>query len=209
LKDLNIHVGKTPEEKMIYLLAVVPHSLVKSCQAYDINGFTFYTKAKDSRSQCQNCGGRVDVEVSTGQKNAYYGYIEEILEVNYGMPLQIPVFKCQWVKHPQGVKVDEYGLTIVDLRNVGHKDEPWALASTVSRVFYILDLKDEEKHIIVLRKQWVVRVDNVEDEEDYNQFDEVPFFVDTTRINIIETKIYYSNVIPYTRIDGEGKLVHA
>jgi hypothetical protein len=48
----------------------------------------------------------------------------------------------------------------------------------------------------------------VEDEEDYNQFDEVPFFVDTTSISIVETKISYSNVIPYARTDGEGKLVH-
>jgi hypothetical protein len=50
LKDLNISVGETPDEKMIYLLATGPHSVVKSWQAYDINGFTFYTKAKDSRS---------------------------------------------------------------------------------------------------------------------------------------------------------------
>jgi hypothetical protein len=35
---------------------------------YDINGYTFYTKAKDSRSQCQNSGVRVDVEDSIGQK---------------------------------------------------------------------------------------------------------------------------------------------
>jgi hypothetical protein len=48
----------------------------------------------------------------------------------------------------------------------------------------------------------------MEDEEEYNQFDEVPFFVDTTRTNIIETKISYSNVIPYTCIDDERKLVH-
>jgi hypothetical protein len=48
----------------------------------------------------------------------------------------------------------------------------------------------------------------VEDEEEYNQFNDVPFFVDTTRINIVETKIPYSNVIPYTRTDGEEKLVH-
>jgi hypothetical protein len=75
-------------------------------------------------------------------------------------------------------------------------------------VFYILDLKDEKKHIVVLGKQWVVGVDNVEDEEEYNQFNEVPFFVDTTRINIVETKISYSNVIPYACTDGEGKLVH-
>jgi hypothetical protein len=33
-------------------------------------------------------------------------------------------------------------------------------------------------------------------------------FVDTRRINIVETKISYSNVIPYARTDGEGKLVH-
>jgi hypothetical protein len=36
----------------------------------------------------------------------------------------------------------------------------------------------------------------------------VPFFVDTRRINIGETKISYSNMIPYEGTDGEGKLVH-
>jgi hypothetical protein len=177
-------------------------------QAYDINGFTFYTKAKDSRSQCQNSGDRVDAKDSTGQENAYYEYIEEIWKINYGMSLQILVFKCQWVKHPHGIEVDEYGFTIVNLRNVGHKDEHWVLASIVVQVFYILDPKDEKKHIVVPGKQRVVGVDNVEDEEEYNQFDDVFFFVDTTRINIVEAKISYSNVIPYARTDGEGTFVH-
>jgi hypothetical protein len=57
------------------------------------------------------------------------------------------------VKHPQDIKLNEYGFTIVDLRNVGHKDEHWVLASTVAQVFYILYPKDEKKHIIVPRKQ--------------------------------------------------------
>jgi hypothetical protein len=48
----------------------------------------------------------------------------------------------------------------------------------------------------------------VEDEEEYNNCDEVPFFVDTRRINIAETKKSYSNVIPYARTEDEGKLVH-
>jgi hypothetical protein len=48
----------------------------------------------------------------------------------------------------------------------------------------------------------------VEDEEEYNQFDVVPFFVDTIMINIVKTKIPHSNVIPYERTDGVGKLVH-
>jgi hypothetical protein len=48
--------------------------------------------------------------------------------------------------------MDDYGFTIVDLRNVGHKDEPWALTITVVHMFYILDPKDEKKHIVVPRK---------------------------------------------------------
>jgi hypothetical protein len=109
---------------MIYLLAAGPHSGVK-----------------------------VDVEDSAGQKNSYCGYIEEIWEVNCGMSLQFHVFKCQRVKHPHGFVVDEYGFTILDFRNVGHKDEFWVLASTVAQAFYILDPKDEKKHNVVSRKQ--------------------------------------------------------
>jgi hypothetical protein len=48
----------------------------------------------------------------------------------------------------------------------------------------------------------------VDDEEEYNQCDELPFFVDTRKINVVETKISYSNVIPYAFTDGEGKLVN-
>jgi hypothetical protein len=112
------------------------------------------------------------------------------------------------VKHPQGVEIDDYVFTIVDLRNMGHKAEPWVLTPGVAQVFYIFDPKDEKKYIVVPVKQRVIIVDNVKDEEEYNQCDEVPFFVDTRRINIIETKISYSNMIPYARTDGEGKLDH-
>jgi hypothetical protein len=49
-------------------------------------------------------------------------------------------------------------------------------------VFYVLDPKHEKKHIVVPGKQQVIGVDNVEDEEEYNQCDEVSFFVDTKRI---------------------------
>jgi hypothetical protein len=108
------------------------------------------------------------------------------------------------VKHPQGVEIDDYGFTIVDLVDVGHKDKPWVLVATVAQ----LDPKDEKKYIVVPGKQRVVRVDDVEDEKEYNQCDDVPFFVDIRRINIVETLISCSNMIPYACIDGEGKLVN-
>jgi hypothetical protein len=75
-------------------------------------------------------------------------------------------------------------------------------------VFYILDTKDKKKYIVVPGKQRVVGVDDVEDGEEYNQCDEVPFFVDTRRINIVETKISYSNMIPYACTDGVGKHIN-
>jgi hypothetical protein len=62
---------------MIYLLVAGPHSVVKSWQAYDINVFTFYTKAKDRRSQCQNSGARVDAEDSTRQKILIMGTLKK------------------------------------------------------------------------------------------------------------------------------------
>jgi hypothetical protein len=74
LKYLNITIGETREEKMIYLLAVGPHIVVKSWQVYDL---TFYTKAKDCRSQCQNGGVRVDAEDSTGQKMLIMGTLKK------------------------------------------------------------------------------------------------------------------------------------
>jgi hypothetical protein len=66
------------------------------------------------------------------------------------MSIQIPIFRCQWVKHPQGVEIDDYGFTIIDLTNVGHKDEPWVLAGPVAQVFYILDPKDEKNTLLFL-----------------------------------------------------------
>jgi hypothetical protein len=40
LKDLNLPIGERKEEKMIHLLTSGPYSLVKSWQAYNINGCT-------------------------------------------------------------------------------------------------------------------------------------------------------------------------
>jgi hypothetical protein len=59
---------------------------------------------------------------------------------------------CQWIKHPNDVNVDNYGLTLVDLKNLGHKDDPWVLADRVTQVFYVLD-PETGKHIVVSGKK--------------------------------------------------------
>jgi hypothetical protein len=49
------------------------------------------------------------------------------------------------------VNVDNYGLTLVDLNNLGHKDDPWVFADRVAQVFYVLN-PEPGKHIVVSGK---------------------------------------------------------
>jgi hypothetical protein len=138
------------EEVTMKMLASCPSSYVTSWQAYDINGYTYYTKEKD-RSVVQNSGIRIKSFDPLWVKTTYYGYTKGIWELDYGVRFQIPIFNYQWVKHPNGVSMDNYGLTLVDLKNVGHKDDPWVLVDRVAQVFYMLD-PEIGKHVVVSRK---------------------------------------------------------
>jgi hypothetical protein len=155
------------EEMMMKILASHPSSCVTSWQAYDINGYTYYTKEKDRRSVAQNSGIYIEDFDPLGVKTMYYGYIQDIWELDYDARLQIPVFKCHWVKHLNGVSVDNYGLTLVDLKNEGHKDDPWVLADRVAQVFYVLN-PETRKHSYFCKTKNII-VENVEDnDEDVN-----------------------------------------
>ena len=45
-----------------------------------------------------------------------------------------------------GVQVDpQYGMTIVDLNNLGYTDEPLFLANDVAQVFYVKDLSTKPR----------------------------------------------------------------
>ena len=210
LMDQNIPDGTTIDEQTLKRLASGPSARVTTWQAYDINGQTFYTNAKDKKSACQNSGVRIDaVDATTGLDVTYYGFIEDTWELEYEGSLQIPVFRCQWVKHPQGVDVDNYGLTIVDLAKVGYKDDPWVLAKRVAQVLLIPDpgLKNQ-KHVVASGKQSIIGVDGVNDAEAFNDYDDIQFFTDLpTKIKEVEASI--KGVKPWVRNDGEARVVMA
>jgi len=44
-----------------------------------------------------------------------------------------------------GVKKDRYEMTIVDLNNLGYRDEPFVLAQNVVQVFYVKDMSSRSK----------------------------------------------------------------
>ena len=93
----------------------------------------------------QNSGVRIDATDSSGQTNSYFGYIEEIWELDFES-LKIPLFRCQWVKLTgKCVDIDEYGMTTVDLKELGYRDEPFVLAKDVTQVFYVQDMSSKPR----------------------------------------------------------------
>ena len=70
--------------------------------------------------------------------------------------------------HSKGVEVYNYRFTIVDLNNIGYKDDPWVLASQVAQVLYVADPTKKTKHVVVSGKQNIIGVEGIE--EEYNQY---------------------------------------
>ena len=52
--------------------------------------------------------------------------------------------------------MDAYGLTIVDLNNVGYKDDSWVLASQVAQGLYVADPAKKAKYVVVPGKQDII-----------------------------------------------------
>jgi len=98
--------------------------------------------------------------------------------------------------------VENYGLRIVDLSKVGYKDDSWVLGNHVAQVFYAQDLSienkkaEKEKHVVVSRKQQIVGVDGVLDLEDFNQFSEMPLFIDLLEKIIDVERSILANSLP-------------
>ena len=176
--------------EQLFLLVRGPSWNILTYQGYDINGNTFYTIAQDKKSTNQSNGVRMDATDINGKNETYYGYIEEIWELDYGPNFKVPLFCCQWVKlSGGGVTKDQYGMTIVDLNNLGYTDESFVLAQDVAQIFYVKNMsskpkkginkqKEEPKrHIVISEKRNIIGVEDKTDlSEDYNNFVVVPPF---------------------------------
>lgn len=182
---LKAQLTRRSSNETLQWLAKGPKFTIVTWQGYDINGYTFYTTDQDRKSTVQNSGVRIDAydsHGSTAGPSSYYGLVEEIWELDYVI-FKIPLFRCRWVQLPRGVKVDKYGVTTVDLECVGYKDEPFVLARQVVQVFYVTDPANKKRHVVLQGKRRIVGVENVVDEEEYNQFDDLPPFGDGIRLD--------------------------
>ena len=124
----NMDIGE-----QVFFLSRGPSWNILTYQRYEINGNIFYTTAQDKKSTNHNSGFHMDAMDSKGNKEIFYGYIAEIEKLDYSPNFKVPLFRCQWVKLTgEGVTKDQYGMTIIDLNNLGYRDEPFVLAQDVT-----------------------------------------------------------------------------
>lgn len=150
-----LSISKDSVSEAVRWISYGPRADVVQYDAYNINGYTFRTECRDGKIY-QNSGVSVEVmdmhiskEVATTRQTFYYGVLQEIWVLDYRFR-QIPLFKCAWVNHRAGVKRDTLGYTLVDLNNLGHKVDPFILASQARQVFYVKD-QIEKKFSIVFK----------------------------------------------------------
>jgi hypothetical protein len=192
--------GDESLDEQQYLLFREPSWHILIFKGYEINGNTFYTIAQDKRSTNQNSGVRIDVTDRNRNKETYYGHIEEICKQT----------TRQWTGG--GVTRDnQYGMTTVDLKNLGYTDKLFVLAKDVNQVFYLKDTSTKPKkgknndndssnepkhHVVLLEKRNIVGIEDMSDmSEDYEKNDRIPLFT----VNIDPSVLLSNEDTPWLR----------
>ncbi|KAL4028299.1 hypothetical protein IC575_011492 [Cucumis melo] len=170
---LALEVPKNSITPSLRWIAHGPSSDVATYSGYIINGYYYHTKRRDDIRRVQNSGVSITattMQVSSSKdKNpvmsdmTFYGVIREIWEIDYHQ-LSFILFKCDWVDNRSGVKVDELGFTIVDLKRIGHKSDSFILATQAKQVFYVQDSANPELSVVLTSPQRTIEEDFFEDE---------------------------------------------
>lgn len=136
-------------------LSLGPCNVARRYMGYFINGYKFYTRERDAKCKTQNSGVTLIALTSSFastkdhnpvlDKVAYYGVIQEIIELDYWSSFTVVLFRCEWFH----VEKDDYGLTRVNFKRHCDPDDPFVLASQVHQCFYIEDPIEEGLHYAV------------------------------------------------------------
>jgi hypothetical protein len=127
--------------------------------------------------------------------------MEEIWELDFH-GFKISLFCCNLVDATRGVVQDKYKFINIDLNHQWYKSGPIVLAKYVAQVFYVLDTTNKRLKVVIPEKRWIIGVENVVDEEEFDQFDEIQPFV----TSMIKQRISPANEAPYLHNDNHEKV---
>ncbi|XP_042944749.1 uncharacterized protein LOC122278634 [Carya illinoinensis] len=125
----------------IYALACGPDPWVASHDACIMNGTRFHTVARGQYRRTQNSGLVVKGEHQSKPID-FYGVLLDILRLRYMGWRHVYLFRCDWFDvgdRRRGIRVGHH-ITSVNTSRKWYKDEPFALASQATQVFYLKDL---------------------------------------------------------------------
>ena len=132
---LKNHLAQGSIDDIATWLAQKPSPTVLTYQAYDINGYTFYTEERDQKTSYQNSSVRIEcLTVNEADKRVYYGTIKEIWELDY-VKVKVALFRCAWIPLGQ-VRIDEYRKTSVNRTTMACHADPFILSSDATQIFF-------------------------------------------------------------------------
>ena len=187
-----------------------PMQVAKEFKRFVINGTKFRTRNYENGKKTQNCG----VSVCTDQDGpAWYGQLTRIIEVMYYDGSRYVLFKCDWadVARGRGLKVDEFGFTLVNFSHLVHTgsritDDLFVLSSQVSQVFYVADERCPNWVVVVKTKPRDV-YDTGEEEvtdDDEDEYLVNEYCINTSNHEAIEPGI---DDVVWTRNDIDGMTI--
>ncbi|XP_062005957.1 uncharacterized protein LOC133723145 [Rosa rugosa] len=189
------------------------NSDVPTFSSYMVNGVHFNTKERDDVTKVQNSGVFLHAHALqvAGAKDRnpkiddmdFYGVIAAIWEMDYNK-FRIPVFKYDWVENAKGIKVDEFGFTMVNLNRIGHVSDPFVLGKDVKQVWYVEDPSKENWSVVITCPERNYAHDHDGEEELGNlEMEQQPFIATMPPIETYDNTVG-DQQMPYMRQGNEG-----
>ncbi|XP_074369055.1 uncharacterized protein LOC141709057 [Apium graveolens] len=173
-------------------LARGPLRSAKRFTGYNVNGYRFHNKLRDSRCTMQNSGvfltALTTSFASAKDKNpivgdvGYYGAIEEIIEVDYWGAVSVVLFRCCWYPKAE----DYYGLAKVNFSRLCQKEDPFVLATQVQQFFYIEDPTEKNLQFVLQKYP----------KDQYSEVEEVSDIGYIPRVDIPDTFTWSRDDVP-------------
>jgi hypothetical protein len=142
---------------------------MRTYQAYDINGYKFYTEERDRSSEYQNSGVTMlsYADDKAIVKERFFRRIKKIWELDYAGE-KVPMFRARWAKSVQ--KEGRYFTTMVIpdafAKNASAKNEPWVLASQVDQCFFITNPSKPSRVVVRRGKRSIIGMEGPANDKD-------------------------------------------
>lgn len=140
--------GSNKVDKQLLDLSRGPSQEVTCYKGYIANGFRFRIKDDDDLRKTQNSG----IVVKGTDDQEYFGVLHDIIELQYMGGNKIVLFKCKWWNINslgRGIRIDDHGLTSVNMMYTLATNEPFVLACQFEQVFYLQDRRNSNWYFVL------------------------------------------------------------